>query len=37
MRADLLGELADPKFELLENAAQVRLLRLLYTCTFLPS
>lgn len=37
MRADLLGQLADHKFLLRENAARVRLLRLLYTCTFLPS
>lgn len=39
MRADLLEELADHScsFWLLENAAQVRLLRLLYTHTFLPS
>ena len=37
-RAGLLHELADRScgFQLLENAARVRLL-LLYTCTFLPS
>lgn len=33
----MLTDEIDPKFELLENAAQARLLRLLYTCTFLPS